>query len=130
MMSPKTPLAVFTPMLGRWGHQFVKAHMEQILPGRTAVVAMCAFRPEPPCWGVDAPVLCGQSNLPSPQHSATTEAPLLSLIPDSAKEAFHKLEQSGQVEAFFDEQGVRAVLVQWMDRSLPLIKLTRDKGLR
>lgn len=125
----KKPLAVFTPILGRWAHDFVRMHIERILPGRTVVLAVAAVRPSPPCWDVRVPTLCVETGLEPGDPSASTEGSVWESIPAELRTRFSSAPHTGRVRRFLREHGVRVILAQWMHESLPLVGLAGEMGL-
>jgi hypothetical protein len=129
-MPSARPLAVYTPLLGRWGQPWIKAHIEQILPGETAAIAICAFEPSGPCWGVDVPLLFVPPPLPAVFTPATGESTMFARLPDAHKVAFASAAHRQRVRDFLIEQGVEVILAQWMDANLPLVDMAQELGLR
>jgi len=125
----KKPLAIFAPILGRWAHDFVRAHIEQILPKRTVVLAIAAVRPSPPCWDVQVPKLCLSSGLEPGDPSASTEGSVWESIPVELRTQFSSAAHTCRVRRFLLEHGVKVILAQWMHQSLPLVGLAREMGL-
>ena len=125
----KKPLAIFAPILGRWAHDFVRAHIEQILPEGTLVLAIAAVRPSPPCWDVRVPKLCVSSGLDPGDPLASTEGSVFESIPVALRTRFSSAAHTSRVRRFLLEHGVEVILAQWMHQSLPLVGLARELGL-
>jgi glycosyltransferase involved in cell wall biosynthesis len=124
------PLAVFTPILGRWAHDFVKAHIDLILPGGTVVVAVSEVRQSALRWEVTAPTLSVAADLDPGHPSNSTEANVYDGLPTQAIDRFFSKDHIKRVERFLHEHGVESVLAQWMHPSLPLVAVSRELGLR
>ena len=50
-------LAVCVPVVGLPSETFIRRHVEELLPGRTVVIARRAAPPEEAAWAADVPVL-------------------------------------------------------------------------
>lgn len=130
MITKKRPLAIFTPILGRWSHAFVKSHINGILPELTAVVAIGAFEPSGPCWGVDAPTLYVPPKLKLECQSVAIGKTMFDEIPAAARERFASEDHVRRIRGFLIEHGVEAVLAQWLHDTIPLADVAKDLGIR
>src|SRR5438128_1765227 len=101
-----SPLAVFSPIVGRWGQPWLKAHIDGILPGRTVVVAICAFEPSGPCWGVDAPLLYVPPRLPSNFKNQPANQTIIERISTEHNKHFWSTEHLQRIQRFLIEHGV------------------------
>lgn len=125
------PLAVFTPLLGRQGQTFVKHHIDKILPGRTVVVAVYAFEPTGPCWTADhAPVLFVPPRVPPSAFRENPEKTMFETIPSEHVQRFTSSEHMRRIEAFLRKHNVEVILAQWLVRSLPLVDMAKELGIR
>ena len=124
------PLAIFTPMVGRWGQSWVKAHIETILPQRTVVIAVCAYEPVAPFWGTDAPMSYLPPNLPPVFAAQDNQKPIMARLPEAHRQRFWHPDHQQQIRDFLVRHGVQTILAQWMDVHAPLLDIARDIGLR
>ncbi len=124
------PLAIFAPVIGRWGQSWVKAHIETILPQQTVVVAICAYEPVAPFWGTDAPLSYLPPNLPPVFAAPDNQKPILARLPEDHRQRFWHPDHQQQIRDFLIHHGVQAILAQWMDVHAPLLDIARDLGLR
>jgi glycosyltransferase involved in cell wall biosynthesis len=126
----RSPLAIFSPIVGRFGQPWIKAHIDRILPGRTVVVAICAFKPGGPCWKVEAPLLFIPPFLPSAFTPQAEDKAIIERLPAAYVQQFRGGEYSERITRFLVEHGVETILAQWLDSELPLVKLAQELDLR
>lgn len=124
------PLAVFTPVIGQWAHHYVRVHIEQILPGRTTVLGICALEPHPLRWSVDVPQLYVEPPIRVGDYDADPALMKSECIPERHKALFQSPEHRARIQDFLARHGVEVVLAQWLDTSLWLLPVVREMGLR
>ena len=117
------PLAIFAPHIGALSETFIRRHMEDLLPGRTAVVATTA---RPPCggqWGVDCP------NLVLDQMES---AILRRLFNACARRLRFPVKDhvTSIVKRFLQDCHVKVVVGEYLDLALPWFRLCRETGIR
>ena len=124
------PLAVFSPIIGRWGQPWIKAHIDNILPGRSVVIALCVFEPRESCWGVDAPTLFIPPRLGAAFKSEASHKTMLERLPAGHRTRFRSPEHARRIKRFLRDNGVEVILAQWLDESLPLVDMAAELGVR
>jgi glycosyltransferase involved in cell wall biosynthesis len=124
------PLAVFTPVIGQWAHHYVRVHIERILPGRTAVVGVCALEPHPLRWSVDAPQLAVEPPIRVDEYDADPALVKSACIPEGHQARFRSAEHRARMRDFLARHGVRVVLAQWLDTALWMLPVAKEMGLR
>jgi glycosyltransferase involved in cell wall biosynthesis len=123
------PLAVFTPLIGHWSHQYVRTHMHALLPGRTAVLGICALEPHPLRWSVDAPELVVEPPIRVSEYLDDPILPKTATLPERHLARFQHRAHLARIRAFLDEYGVRVILAQWLDAGLLLLPVARELGI-
>ena len=120
-----TPLAIVAPHIGNRTETFVCRHMNELLPGRTAIVVKGIRRDGSAVeWNVMAPTLI-LSELPRPRFRRQ----MLEAVgwhfgwrPEDA----HVLE----IKRFLCRNKVKVLMGEYLDQTLPYISIARDLGIR
>jgi glycosyltransferase involved in cell wall biosynthesis len=118
------PLAIFAPQLGVPSETFIRRHMADLLPGRTAVVANTALPAREGPWTFDGPLLLVD-------RDGDPTLPRLVLLGIGRRLGL-RLEdpREGAIRRFFRRHRVQVVMGEYLDSSLPLLTLARRLGLR
>lgn len=108
------PLAVFAPRIGARSETFVARHLHDLLPGKTVALAETTQWSDGGHW----------------------QAPKPCLVLDQLGPLTHWLQRRGlpsyqrEVARFFKQQGVQAVLAEYLDSSHAWLALSKQLGLR
>jgi glycosyltransferase involved in cell wall biosynthesis len=115
------PLAVLAPQAGAASETFIQKHMQRLLPGATAAVV--GHELADAYWQAPAPMLALDR---VPTRS------LLALARRAAARAGLPVDEPrrARVAAFLREHGVRAVLCEWLDWTVPWVDVIRSAGIR
>jgi colanic acid/amylovoran biosynthesis glycosyltransferase len=101
-------VAVFVPVLGAPSETFIRRHVEDLLPGRTLVVARRTAPPDAPRWTVDVPTL----------------------LLDPLTDEWGGAREQEAVSAFLQAHGVSAVLLEFLDIWVPFTSTFQSLGVR
>jgi colanic acid/amylovoran biosynthesis glycosyltransferase len=115
------PIAIFTPFIGVNTYTYVKRHINNLLPGGTVVVAITADVPCRDDWDINAPLLTLDSI-----KINTVALPIL-------KKLRHNIESDVikyAVKAFLKKHHVKAIMGEFLDKSLPLLDIAGDLKIR
>lgn len=112
--SGQTPLAVYTRLIGQRSETFVRRHAHDILPGRTAMIA--ERMASPATWQPPGPALLLYEGLSRPQRFLRKR---LALASDRRR-----------VQEFLKNQGVEALMVEFLDGMLPFMDAAKSTGVR
>jgi colanic acid/amylovoran biosynthesis glycosyltransferase len=117
------PLGIFAPHIGAPSETFIRKHMEDLLPGHTAVVATTARAPYGQ-WNVNGP------NLVLDQVEPAGLARRLFMA--SARCLGFPMSDypSGLVKRFLQQCRVRVAVGEYLDLSLPWFRLCRELGIK
>jgi glycosyltransferase involved in cell wall biosynthesis len=116
-------LAILTPKIGDPSETFIRRHIEELLPGKTVVVAGLVDRVQTGHWTVDCPTFL------------INQAPWMSLT----KQIVHTLrrkwlgrtqDSTSEVKRFLRKHRVQVILGEWLHFSLPLLEVARELGIR
>lgn len=117
------PLAVITHGLGALSETFIRRHVKDLLPGRTAIVtAVVGDRPNED-WSAGAPLF--NTRRPWPHRLAPRQ-----LDTFAQRFAMSRFALPGLGRRFLAEHGVETVLAEYLDNSLPWLEITKPLGLR
>lgn len=119
-----TPLAIVAPRVGAPSETFIRRHMVDLLPGRTALVVNSVMPANGVNWTVQGPVLA-VNQMPAPGLAARLLRFAVPSIRHSPMRHFTR-----QVRRFLREQGVSTVLGEFLSHSLPYLPIARDAGCR
>src|SRR4051812_8508205 len=119
MNGVKAPgLAVITPYLGARTETFIRRHVQDLLPGRTVVLA----RPDAYAYGADWQPSGAVLQVNSPRPSAYAEVL-------SRQGRLHRLTRS-RITAFIRDNSVGAALGEYLDASLDWLPFLGRLGVR
>lgn len=118
------PLAIFCPNLGLKSETFIRRHIETLLPGGTVVITGMTGKGPGKEWIADCPVL-DLSHLPRPRMRQQ----LLRAIPERLGWKYEDPE-SRAVRDFLVNYKVEVVLGEYLDVSLPWLRLCKSLGIR
>ncbi len=118
------PLAIFAPHIGAQSETFIRRHIEDLLPGRTVVVAMTARPPRGGQWRVDCPnVVLDQV------ESAGSSWRLLMVC--ARRFGFPVKDHAvNVVKRFLRDRQVKVAVGEYLDLALPWFRLCRETGIR
>lgn len=122
-MKKTYPLAVFSPVMGHTSETFIRRFMCDLLPGQTAVIAK-HWAEGASVWTLNGPAL------------VLNRLPKLGLKRQVLEALAWQIgmELPGQVETaitrFLKENGVRVMLSNYLDESLPYLEIARKLGIR
>jgi colanic acid/amylovoran biosynthesis glycosyltransferase len=106
------PLAVLAPVIGQASETFIRRHMSDLLPGRTAVVAATSNHAGEDYWTPDEPCLILDRRLPQ-----ITSARVWSQSRQAALTATRR---------FLKQQGVRAILCEYLHFSTEFLEISHE----
>ena len=118
------PLAIFAPTIGIRSETFIRRHMEDLLPGRTVVVARTTSDPHAINWIVNCPTLL---------LDQTFQPRLRQQFFRAISEKFGRKYDDPSVIAikkFLIAHNVTVVLGEYLDQSLPWLEVCRQLGIR
>lgn len=115
----QTPLAIALPLLGQRSETFIKKHAEEILPGRTSLVASFSLPANQRAWDFDGPTL-----LLDPQWRPLRGAVKLLRSRISQAGTEHKIVD------FLKSHGVQAIVVEYADTFLSFVEPIQAAGIR
>jgi colanic acid/amylovoran biosynthesis glycosyltransferase len=118
------PLAIFAPHIGAQSETFIRRHMEDLLPGRTAVVATTSRPPYGGEWSVDCPNLVLDQVEPARLRWRLFKACALRLGFPSRDHV------TNIVKRFLEDCQVKVVVGEYLDLSLPWFRLCREMGIK
>jgi len=114
-------LAVIAPQIGARSETFIRRHVQDLLPGETAVVAATASPPYAGHWSVDGPTLIlDQARQSSVRRIISAVRRRLDKRPFGISEAAQ----------FFRKHGTRVVLGEFLDFALPWLEAAKAGGMR
>jgi len=115
------PLCILTPELGALVHTFIRRHIEDLLPNRTAVAGNKPGLPVPADWSP-----------PGPLHdlAAAGGAGLVGRVARAAARELRWPLESGSLRRFLRRNDVEVVMGQYLDYSIPWIDAARSAGCR
>lgn len=117
------PLAVFAPIVGGRSETFIRRHMQDLLPGGTVVVADSANGPLGGHWALDCPCLFLEEKPPRKWVRQIAQG--------VARRIGWERNQNGErVERFLRDNGVRVVIGEYLDWSLPWLRIAHAAGAR
>jgi len=118
------PLAIFAPHIGAPSETFIRRHMEDLLPGRTAVIATTARPPYGGHWNVDCPKIVLDQ-----VESARLTKQLFKAYAERL--GFRRRDHLAErVKQFLRDYGVKIVVGEYLDLSLPWFRLCREMGIK
>ena len=121
----KCPLAIFAPHIGNRTETFVRRHMCDILPGRTAVIVKSVRQdPDAAKWDVPPPVMAIADHSRENLKRQIVRAIGWQLgwePPDPGMRA---------VKRFLKEHEVNVIMGEYLDETLPYIDLANELGIK
>ncbi len=117
-------LAIFEPHIGDPSETFIRRHMEDLLPGRTAIIATTARPPYGGHWNVDCPKIVLDQVEPARLARRLFKASAEKL---GFRRRDHLVES---VKQFLRDYGVKIVVGEYLDLSLPWFRLCREMGIK
>lgn len=124
------PLAVYSPWLGLPGMNYVRPHLDSILPGRTVALSIVALRADSAAWSTTCPTLYVPPRLSLDDVEFDSRVPVYDTLPVDHYRRFTDRAHVDSVNRFLREHGVNVLLTQWMHISLPLLDIARELGIR
>ena len=118
------PLAVVTPLLGARSETFIRRHLMELMPKKTACLYGHRLEQTADEWGFSGPHLNLGKVAPEEENARFGHGMRQNLafqFTGSSREKIH---------SFLLKNNVQVLLTQYLDRSLPWIKVARDLGLR
>ncbi|MDO1451008.1 glycosyltransferase family 4 protein [Rhodocytophaga aerolata] len=131
-------LAVIAPNLGARSEIFIQRHMEDLLPGRTVVIALSDKPPYCGYWKVDSPTLIIQDIVARDKVVSQTKVSLKKQIYQAAlyKIGFRKPVRQVKrnavddaIEYFLVKHNVGAILSEYLDHSLDYIHIAQKLNI-
>lgn len=115
-------LCIYSPLLGARSESFIRRHIQDLLPNKTAVITNHIYGPEEAgSWPFDGPTYC----LGKPQLYDR----LKWLVQDQlGLKPFNQ--RIGSVKKFLRSNRVEVMMGQYLDQSLPLLELAQHLGIR
>lgn len=123
MFMSEYPLAVVSPNIGLVAETFIRRFMQDLLPGRTAAVTKNVVTGDP-TWKPLFPTLVLSELHPDGLKRQFMNAVLWQLG-CSARDATEKA-----IRRFLKVHGVQVILSNYLDESLPYLKMARAMGVR
>ncbi len=123
-MTNSHPLAVFSPLLGNHSETFIRRHLVDLLPGKTAVVSRNVVGGAVRDWGFEGPVFDINS---VPQMTLRTR-----WVRRVARVRGVQLDTYSMqsLKYFLVRNQVQAMLCEYLDHSVQWIELARQLGIR
>ncbi len=118
------PLAIFAPYIGLRSETFIRRHMQDLLPGQTAVVADYSDQPVAGHWRVEGPQLCLSKLQPNSRQRLWDST--FRRLGIQRKETFVRR----NVTRFLRRHGVRVVMGEYLSWSLPWLDLIHSIDIR
>ena len=116
-------LAVISPVFGARSETFIRRHLNDILPGRTACIYQYLAEGTVDEWSFHGPRLQydhkGSGNTKAGMPAADKQPPAYKLEDDQAE----------QILRFIQDQHITVLLSQYLDQSLPWIELAKTAGV-
>lgn len=119
-MSGQYPLAVLSRRLGTRSETFIRRHMADLLPERTALVVLRDTDPKERQWSVEAPTLAVDQIRLKPGRRRWPGGPM----------NWRRTTDAEVVAAFLREQGVQALLGEYLDVSVGWMEAAARAGAR
>ncbi len=119
----KTPLAVFTPAIGNRSETFIRRHVQDLLPGHTAVISATVVGQDGWRLNGELPIL----NLEDIWRSFSSRA--LTRIIRNTRLPLRSAQQR-RVERFLKQNNVEVILGEYLDKSLWLLPIAKRLGIR
>jgi colanic acid/amylovoran biosynthesis glycosyltransferase len=117
------PLAVCAPYVGALSETFIRRHMCDLLPRKTAVIADIATPPYGGHWRANGPLL-ELTRIPAPNLGKR----ILDGLPWKSLPGSTHIEAS--IEDFLRKHNVRVVLGEYLDLSLKYLPIAKKLGVR
>ncbi len=118
------PLAIFAPFIGSRTDTFIRRHMQDLLPGQTAVMADWSEQPAGGHWRVEGPQLTiggmGHGSLIQQVMEATRRRLRIRVEDNFVRRS---------VKRFLTDQGVRVIMGEWLSWSLPWLEVAQSLGI-
>ncbi len=118
------PLAVFSPNINSFSETFIRRHMQDLLPGRTAVITKNLLEGSTATnWGIQPPLLVlGGARIGLKRQVFDAVAWQLGYRPEERS--------TRAIKTFLREHGVKVLLAQYLDEALPYLEIARELGIR
>jgi glycosyltransferase involved in cell wall biosynthesis len=118
------PLAIIAPYIGARSETFIRRHMQDLLPGGTAVVAGTVDGSYAGHWSVDGPVL----DLHSLEYINLKRQVLRAI---GQKLRRRRVDHAANaVKRFLLAHNVQVLIGEYLDLSLPWLKVAQELGIR
>ncbi|MEO6220667.1 MAG: glycosyltransferase family 4 protein [Ginsengibacter sp.] len=121
-------LAIYTPNLGALSETFVKKHIENILPGNTAVIAGSNERPRYGHWSVDAPTYLLRN-----RHSITLsgrEKIWITLLRKLGLRPLNDVYYNKHLLDFLKQNNVKVIMGEYLHYSTTVIDLAKKLNIK
>jgi colanic acid/amylovoran biosynthesis glycosyltransferase len=118
----KGNLAIMAPHVGAASETFIRRHIEDLLPGRTVVVARYEADRSAGYWSIQSPSLV-LNRLPATFGSRLRRVSRKFGLPVAPYEL-------AAARRFVRSHGVTAVMAEWLDLGLPWFEFARQLGLK
>lgn len=102
-------LAIAAPHVGAISETFIRRHMEELLPGKTAVITANISPPYAGHWTVDAPLLV--------HH------------PDCPAKGWRETRRQFKLKRFFQQNPVQAILGEYLNYSFGFFQIAQRLGI-
>ncbi len=118
--SVRTPLCIATSTTGALSETFIRRHCNELLPGKTCVIASRSTPPENHCWDPDGPALYTE--------------PYENKIVRGAKRVLRNTLTPGaerkRIVEFLQKHQVEVMLAEWLDLGWKYIEICQELGIR
>jgi colanic acid/amylovoran biosynthesis glycosyltransferase len=130
MSGSQYPLAVIAPHLGATSETFIRRHVHDLLPGRTAVVAGTVHGQESHLGKLPGPCL----RLDVAANAQNRDAGLWNRAKWITARRFglraYEQAVAGLIRRFLRKHRIQVILGEYLDFSLPCLMVARDLGMR
>lgn len=117
------PLAIFAPIIGGLSETFIRRHMQELLPGRTVVMAQTAGGHFGGHWEVDGPALV--------LNQIRTGRLKRWIVQGVARKLGQEPEERVSiVRRFLRKHGVRVAMGEYLDWSEPWLRVAQHLGVK
>jgi len=117
------PLAIFSPAVGDGSESFIRQHIQHLLPQGTIAVTGTVDGPFAGYWNVTCPLLVLDRI-----QQVGLRGQIIRAI--ARKLGWRHVDQFAIVKRFLQKHQVQVVMGEWLDWSLPWLRIAQELGIR